>query len=74
MAATNRPHPSARLGIVSLITGIVGSGIAYLGLWIESDVVGLVGFSLVGIAVAGAVGSLLWNVVWSIRKRFSGRS
>ncbi len=68
-----RAHPSARLGLLSMILGVVGSAIAYLGLWLESNGVGLIGFSLVGVAVVGAVASLVWNVLWSIGRRFSGK-
>ncbi len=71
MSPPERSHPSARLGLLSLIAGVIGSAIAYLGLWVESNIVGLIGFSLVGVAVIGAVGALIWNVVWSIKKRFS---
>jgi len=70
MQPARQPHPSTRLGLVSLLAGIAGSAIAYLGLWIESSIVGLIGFSLVGIAVAGAVTSLLWNITWVIREKW----
>ena len=71
MPTTERPHPSARLGLLSLLIGIIGSAIAYLGLWIESNVVGLIGFSLVGVAVVGAIGSLIWNVAWVLKRGLS---
>ncbi len=70
MPLSSKPHPSARLGLLSLLAGVIGSGIAYLGLWIESDSVGLVGFSLVSVAVIGAVSSLLWNLIWTIRRKW----
>ncbi len=66
MSPSRQSHPSARLGLISLIAGVAGSSIAYLGLWLESDAVGLAGFSVVAVAVTGAVGSLLWNIVWII--------
>ncbi len=69
MSPSRQPHPSSRLGIISLLTGIAGSAIAYLGLWLESDMIGLAGFSIVTIAVLGAVGALLWNLIWVIHTR-----
>jgi len=70
MTPSGQPHPSTRLGLISLLAGVAGSAIAYLGLWLESDVVGLTGFSIVAIAVIGAVGSLLWNLLWIIRRKW----
>ncbi len=69
MPQSGQPHPSTRLGLISLLAGVLGSAIAYLGLWLESDAVGLAGFSMVGIAVIGAVGSLLWNMAWVIGRK-----
>ncbi len=69
MPHPGQSHPSSRLGLISLVTGVVGSAIAYLGLWLESDAVGLVGFSIVAIAVIGAIGSLLWNVMWIFARK-----
>jgi len=70
MPQPGQPHPSTRLGLISLVTGVFGSAIAYLGLWLESDAVGLAGFSMVAIAVIGAVGSLLWNIIWVIGRKW----
>ena len=70
MSPPEQPHPSTRLGLISLLTGLAGSAIAYLGLWLESDLVGLTGFSIVAIAVIGAVGSLLWNILWILRRKW----
>ncbi|HFC53386.1 MAG TPA: hypothetical protein ENJ43_03030 [Gammaproteobacteria bacterium] len=72
MSPPRKSHPSTRLGLLSLLTGLVGSAIAYLGLWIESDNVGLAGFGLVAVAVLGAVGSLLWNAIWVISSKWRG--
>ncbi len=69
---SRKPHPSARLGLLSLLTGLTGSAVAYLGLWIESDSVGLAGFSIVAVAVIGAVGSLLWSAIWAISRKWRG--
>lgn len=69
MPPSVQAHPSSRLGLISLLAGIVGSAIAYLGLWIESDIVGLAGFILVSMAVIGAIISMLWNLAWIIRKK-----
>ncbi len=70
MPSPQHSHPSARLGLLSLITGILGSAIAYLGLWLESDGIGLAGFSLVAIALIGAIGALVWNLAWNIRRKW----
>ena len=69
MPRPRQSHPSSQLGLVSLAAGVIGSGIAYLGLWLESDTVGLVGFGIVTIAVAGAIGSLIWNMAWVIARK-----
>ncbi len=61
------PHASAKLGVSAFLLGLVGSAIAYLGLWIESDVTGLIGWSLVGLALLGGVTSVLWNIAASLR-------
>ncbi len=60
-------HPSAKLGVLSLLLGIAGSGIGYLGLYLKQDMMGLVAVIIIGFAVLGAFASLLWNIVWTMR-------
>ncbi len=60
-------HPSATLGVLSLLLGIAGSGIGYLGLYLKQDMMGLIAVIIIGFAVLGALASLIWNVVWTIR-------
>ncbi len=60
-------HPSAKLGVLSLLLGIAGSGIGYLGLYLKQDMMGLVAVIIIGFAVLGALTSLIWNIVWAIR-------
>ncbi len=69
MPRPGQPHRSSQLGLISLAAGVAGSGIAYLGLWLGSDTVGLVGFGIVTIAVTGAIGSLFWNLAWIIARK-----
>jgi hypothetical protein len=57
-----QPHKSARLGVMSMLLGLVGSAIAYFGLWLESDIVGLIGFSGVAISVVGILTALFWAI------------
>lgn len=64
-----QPHKSVRLGTNAMLLGLVGAAIAYLGLWIESDMTGLVGFIMVGIAVPGAIISLVWSIIYAWRTR-----
>jgi hypothetical protein len=47
---------------MSMLLGLVGSAIAYFGLWLESDMVGLIGFSGVSLAVIGILTSLVWAI------------
>lgn len=60
-------HPSAKLGVLSLLLGIAGSGIGYLGLYLKQDMMGLVAVIIIGFAALGALASLLWNIVWTMR-------
>lgn len=62
-----QPHKSAKLGAMSMLLGLLGSAIAYFGLWLESDIVGLVGFSGVSIAVLGILISLFWAIGAQLR-------
>ncbi|MCF6280605.1 MAG: hypothetical protein L3J28_00090 [Candidatus Polarisedimenticolaceae bacterium] len=64
-----QPHKSVQIGVYAMMLGLVGSAIAYLGLWLESDMMGLVGFCLVGIAIPGALISLFWSVLHAWRNR-----
>lgn len=63
------PHPSVKLGVSAFLLGLLGSAIAYLGLWIESDLTGLVGWSLVGFALLGGIASVCWNIAGTLRQR-----
>lgn len=65
----DQPHKSVRLGVNAMMLGLVGSAIAYFGLWIESDMTGLIGFILVAIAVPGAIIALIWSLVYAWRMR-----
>lgn len=47
---------------MSMLLGLVGSAVAYFGLWLESDMVGLIGFSGVSLAVVGILTSLVWAI------------
>ena len=60
-------HPSAVLGVLSLLLGIAGSGLGYLGLYLKQDMMGLVAVIIIGIAALGAIVSLAWNIVWTMR-------
>ena len=63
-----QPHKSAKLGAMSMLLGLVGSAIAYFGLWLESDIVGLIGFSGVSVAVVGILVSLFWAIAAQLRE------
>ena len=54
---------------MAMMLGLLGSAIAYFGLWIESDMVGLIGFSLVAIAVPGGIIALFWSILHAWRTR-----
>ncbi|HEC17264.1 MAG TPA: hypothetical protein ENI99_11950 [Sedimenticola sp.] len=60
--APKRAHKSAELGAKSMLLGLLGSAVAYFGLWIESDVTGLIGWSAVGLAMLGGIISLFWYI------------
>ncbi|VAX10721.1 hypothetical protein MNBD_GAMMA26-2441 [hydrothermal vent metagenome] len=66
-------HKSAELGAKSMLLGLLGSVIAYFGLWIESDMTGLVGWGTVGIAVIGGLISLFWYIGANLRDRLKSR-
>jgi len=52
---------------MSMLLGLLGSAVAYFGLWLESDIVGLIGFSGVSIAVLGILISLFWAIGAQLR-------
>jgi hypothetical protein len=60
-------HPSAKLGVLSLLLGIVGSGIGYLGLYLKQDMMGLIAVIIIGFAALGALAALIWNFIWTMR-------
>ncbi len=64
-----QPHKSVRIGVYAMILGLAGSVIAYLGLWLESDMMGLIGFCMVGIAIPGAFISLFWSMLHAWRNK-----
>ena len=43
-----------------MVLGLIGSAVAYFGLWLESDMAGLIGWGAVGIAMLGGLVSLFW--------------
>lgn len=53
---------------MSMLLGLLGSAVAYFGLWLESDIVGLIGFSGVSIAVLGILTSLFWAIGAQIKE------
>ena len=57
-----KAHKSAELGAKSMLLGLLGSVVAYFGLWLESDMTGLVGWGTVGIAMIGGIISLFWYI------------
>jgi len=61
-----RAHKSAELGAKSMLLGLIGSAVAYFGLWIESDITGFVGWGAVGVAMLGGLISLFWYMGASI--------
>ena len=69
-----RAHKSAELGAKSMLLGLIGSAIAYFGLWIESDMMGLVGWGAVGMAMLGGLISLFWYIAASIYRRIAAKS
>jgi len=64
-----QPHKSVQIGVYAMMLGLVGSAIAYFGLWLESDIMGLVGFCMVGIAIPGALISLFWSILHAWRTK-----
>ena len=66
-------HKSAELGAKSMLLGLLGSAVAYFGLWIESDVTGLIGWSAVGIALLGGVTSLFWYIGAKVRDKVKSK-
>lgn len=68
-----RAHKSAELGAKSMLLGLVGSAVAYFGLWLESDMTGLIGWGTVGIAMLGGLVSLFWYAGASILRYIKSR-
>ncbi len=69
-----RAHKSAELGAKSMLLGLLGSAVAYFGLWIESDTTGLIGWGAVGIAMLGGVVALFWYTGASIHRFIKART
>jgi len=67
------PHKSAELGAKSMLLGLLGSVIAYFGLWVESDIVGLIGWGTVSIAMIGGLTSLFWYIGMSLKNYIKSR-
>ena len=65
---TATPHISAKLGLLSLLVGVVGSLVAYMGLWTDFSILGLIGFLMVAVAALGGVVSVIWYAVSMICK------
>jgi len=69
-----RAHKSAELGAKSMLLGLIGSAVAYFGLWLESDMTGLIGWGAVGIAMLGGIISLFWYIGASVRQFIMAKS
>ena len=70
---SDRTRPT-ELGLgVRRLLGLLGSAVAYFGLWIESDVTGLIGWSAVGIALLGGVTSLFWYIGAKVRDKVKSK-
>jgi len=57
-----------------MLLGLIGSAVAYFGLWIESDMTGLIGWGAVGIAMLGGLISLFWYAGASIHRFIKART
>lgn len=66
-APRTQPHKSARLGVMSMTLGFVGMIVCYLGLWIKSDIVGLMGYVVLAFSVIGILSSLVWAIAARVR-------
>jgi len=69
-----RAHKSAELGAKSMLLGLIGSAVAYFGLWIESDMTGFIGWGAVGVAMLGGLISLFWYMGASIHRFIKART
>ena len=69
-----RAHKSAELGAKSMLLGLIGSAVAYFGLWIESDMTGFVGWGAVGIAMLGGLISLFWYIGASLHRLITAKT
>jgi len=68
-----RAHKSAELGAKAMLLGLIGSAVAYFGLWIESDMTGFIGWGAVGVAMLGGLVSLIWYIGASLQRFIKAR-